>query len=220
MDLKAILFDFDGTLADTAPGIVLTMRRAFAAEGLTLPTESAVRQTIGLPLQEAIRLLGGLDEAAAARTTATYRRFFPECELTHITIFPEVAETLRALRARSLRLAICTSRGRDSLESILGAHGLRDCFETAVTATDALPAKPAPDMVFALLDRLEVSAGEALVVGDTTYDIDMGARAGCPTCAVTYGNHSPAQLSTANPTFTISRFPALLGLCGINESTG
>ena len=124
MDFKGILFDFDGTLADTAPGIVLTMRRAFAAEGLPLPDEPAVRQTIGLPLQESIRLLGGLDDAGAARTAATYRRFFPECELTHITIFPEVADTLRELTSRGIRMAICTSRGRDSLESILGIHGL------------------------------------------------------------------------------------------------
>lgn len=212
MDWKAILFDFDGTLADTAPGIVLTMRRAFAEDGLPLPEEAAIRQTIGLPLPQAIRLLGGLDEAAAARTTATYRRFFPECEMTHITIFPEVAETLRELRSRGLRLAVCTSRGRDSLESILRLHGLLDCFETFVTATDNLPAKPAPDMVLALLDRLGVAAGEALVVGDTTFDIEMGAHAGCPTCAVTYGNHSPAQLASAGPTFTIAHFSALLSL--------
>lgn len=210
MSLKAILFDFDGTLADTAPGIVLTMRRAFREEGLPEPSEAAVRQTIGLPLQESIRLLGGLDDAGAARTAATYRRFFPECELTHITIFPEVAETLRELVGRGLRLAICTSRGRDSLEDILRIHGLLDCFETFVTASDALPSKPAPDMVLTLLARLGISAPEALVVGDTTFDIEMGARAGCPTCAVTYGNHSADQLASACPTFTISRFSALL----------
>ena len=210
MATKAILLDFDGTLANTAPGIVLTMKRAFVEEGLPEPDEAAVRQTIGLPLPEAIRLLGGLDEAATARTTATYRRFFPECELTHITIFPEVAETLRELVGRGLRLAICTSRGRDSLEDILRIHGLLDCFETAVTASDALPSKPAPDMVLALLARLGLSASEALVVGDTTFDIEMGARAGCPTCAVTYGNHSAAQLAASRPTFTLSRFSSLL----------
>ena len=212
MNFKGILFDFDGTLADTAPGIVLTMRRAFAAEGLPLPDEPAVRQTIGLPLQESIRLLGGLDDAGAARTAATYRRFFPECELTHITIFPEVADTLRELTSRGIRMAICTSRGRDSLESILGIHGLLGCFETFITATDNLPSKPAPDMVLALLDRMHLRAADALVVGDTTFDIEMGARAGCRTCAVTYGNHSPAQLLSASPDFTISHFSALLSL--------
>ena len=210
MEWKAILFDFDGTLADTAPGIVLTMRRAFAEDGLPLPEEAAIRQTIGLSLPQAIRLLGGLDEEATARTTATYRRFFPECEMTHITIFPEVAETLRELRSRGLRLAVCTSRGRDSLESILGLHGLRDCFETFVTATDNLPAKPAPDMVLALLNRLGVAAGEVLVVGDTTFDIEMGRNAGCYTCGVSYGNQSAEQLASESPNYIIDDLRQLL----------
>lgn len=204
--MRAIFFDFDGTLADTAPGIVLTMQSTFRELGLSVPSEEAVRQTIGLPLGDALPLLG----APAAEGMAVYQRLFPSCELTHISIFPEVRETLSRLKANGIRMAICTSRNKESLDSIVTRHGLDGFFETVVTGSDGIPAKPAPDMVLTLLRRMGV--GQALVVGDTTFDIGMGNAAGCPTCAVTYGNHSAEQLQTAHPTYIIDRFSQLIPL--------
>lgn len=204
--MRAIFFDFDGTLADTAPGIVLTMQSTFRELGLPVPSEEAVRQTIGLPLSDALPLLG----APAAEGMAVYQRLFPSCELTHISIFPEVWETLSRLKTNGIRMAICTSRNKESLDSIVTRHGLEGFFETVVTGSDGIPAKPAPDMVLTLLQRTGV--GQALVVGDTTFDIGMGNAAGCPTCAVTYGNHSAEQLQTAHPTYIIDRFSQLIPL--------
>lgn len=204
--MRAIFFDFDGTLADTAPGIVLTMQSTFRELGLPVPSEEAVRQTIGLPLGDALPLLG----APAAEGMAVYQRLFPSCELTHISIFPEVHETLTRLKANGIRMAICTSRNKESLDSIVMRHGLEGFFETVVTGSDGIPAKPAPDMVLTLLRRMGI--GQALVVGDTTFDIGMGNAAGCPTCAVTYGNHSAEQLQTAHPTYIIDRFSQLIPL--------
>lgn len=204
--MRAIFFDFDGTLADTAPGIVLTMQSTFHELGLPVPSEEAVRQTIGLPLGDALPLLG----APAAEGMAVYQRLFPSCELTHISIFPEVQETLTRLKANGIRMAICTSRNKESLDSIVTRHGLEGFFETVVTGSDGIPAKPAPDMVLTLLRRMGI--GQALVVGDTTFDIGMGNAAGCPTCAVTYGNHSAEQLQTAHPTYIIDRFSQLIPL--------
>lgn len=204
--MRAIFFDFDGTLADTAPGIVLTMQSTFRELGLPVPSEEAVRQTIGLPLGDALPLLG----APAAEGMAVYQRLFPSCELTHISIFPEVRKTLTRLKANGIRMAICTSRNKESLDSIVTRHGLEGFFETVVTGSDGIPAKPAPDMVLTLLQRMGI--GQALVVGDTTFDIGMGNAAGCPTCAVTYGNHSAEQLQTAHPTYIINRFSQLIPL--------
>lgn len=208
--IKAILFDFDGTLADTAPGIVLTMKETFKEMGLPIPGDEDIRQTIGLKLYDSIKLLGKLSEERAAEGVEIYRRYFPICELTHIKMFPEVAEGIHEMVERGLRLAICTSRGRDSLQRILSRNGLWECFETAVTASDNLVPKPAPDMVLALLDRMGLDAAEAIVVGDTTFDIEMGKGAGCETIAVTYGNHSRKQLESVSPTRIIDRFSEIL----------
>ena len=209
---KAIFFDFDGTLANTAPGIVLTMQETFKEMGLPVPDEESIRQTIGLPLVDSIRLLGNLSEEDTERGVQTYRRLFSVFELTHITMFPEVAETITELSQKGIRLAICTSRGRNSLENILSRYGLWECFETAVTATDKLPSKPAPDMVLTLLERMGLEKDEVFVVGDTTFDIGMGNNAGCRTVAVTYGNHSLEQLQGASPTHIISHFSEILPL--------
>ena len=209
---KAFLFDFDGTLADTAPGIVLTMKGTFRQLGLKVPEDESIRQTIGLPLADSIRLLGNLPDEEVEVGVQTYRRLFPTFELTHIKMFPSVAETILELRRRGIRLAICTSRGRNSLESILSRYGLWDCFEAVVTASDKFPSKPAPDMVLSLLERMGLEPDDVFVVGDTTFDVMMGSSARCRTIAVTYGNHSLEQLSSAHPTHMIDCFPEILDL--------
>ena len=120
--IKAILFDFDGTLADTAPGIVLTMQKTFEALGKDIPTEEAVRQTIGLPLKDCVQILGSFNDSEALAGAETYRRLFPIYEIGHIGIFPQVPETLALLNEKKVRMAICTSRNKFSLDSILQRH--------------------------------------------------------------------------------------------------
>ena len=209
----AILFDFDGTLANTAPGIVLTMQKTFEEMGLAIPTEEAVRHTIGLPLKDCVRILGNFDDRQAEAGAAIYRRLFPLYEIDHISIFPEVQETLATLAAHGLRMAICTSRNKFSLDSILRRYHMEAFFETIITAdTHTLRPKPAPDMALVLMERLGIRAEETLVVGDTSFDIEMGRQAHCPTAAVTYGNHSRQQLLAACPTYIIDHFGALLDI--------
>ena len=104
---------------------------------------------------------------------------------------------------RGIRMAIVTSRDRHSLDLILQNNGIDKYFETEVTVDDHLTPKPAPDMMLALLERMEIQADETLVVGDTTFDIEMGNRAGCKTCAVTWGNHSCELLQSARPDMII-----------------
>lgn len=204
--IKAILFDFDGTLANTAPGILCTMKETLRTMGLAVPDDETITQTIGLPLVECVAIAGKLPREEAERGAQIYRELFPTFELTHITIFPGVAETVKELSAKGIRLAICTSRGLNSLTRILTRHSLMDKFETAVTASDNLPGKPAPDMVLTLLERMGLKPEEAVVVGDTTYDIQMGQNAGCRTGAVTYGNHSAEQLRSVSPTWIFDDF--------------
>ena len=200
---KAILFDFDGTIADTAPGIVKTMEHTFKEMGLSVPSEEAMRATIGLRLDLALQQLGNLSDEDAAIAADTYRRLFPIYEVGYVSIFPGIKETLAELQQQGIRLAICTSRNAESLDMICEHHGIKDFFETRVTNNDHLAPKPAPDMVLALLNKMQLQKEDALVVGDTIFDIEMGNRAGCKTVAVTWGNHSRQQLIEAQPTFII-----------------
>lgn len=211
---KAILFDFDGTLADTAPGIVLTMQKSFESMGLPAPSDAAVRQTIGMPLLESVRMLGHFDQQQAERGTEIYRQLFHIYEAGHVRLFPQVPETLEMLRRKGLRLAICTSRTGTSFEVLMQRFGIGHLFETKVTSQDQLPPKPEPDMTLALLERMGLSPDEAVVVGDTTFDILMGNAAGCRTIAVTYGNHAREQLLTARPTRLADRFEQIPEMIG------
>lgn len=207
--IKAILFDFDGTLVNSAPGIVKTMEQVFTEMNVEVPTEEAMRATIGLPLRLALKELGHLDDKRADDATELYRALFPVYEVGYVTVFPDVTETLMSLKEKGIRMAVVTSRDTVSLKLIADRRELTPFFETYVTGADGFPPKPAPDMVLELLKRMKLKKDEVLVVGDTTFDIDMGNSAGCKTVAVTYGNHSRERLMDSNPTFVIDRFSKL-----------
>ena len=209
---KAILFDFDGTIADTAEGIVTTMKETFKEMSLPIPADNEMLATIGIPLYNALKMLNNLDDAEAQCATETYDRLFPKFEATVVKIFPGVKDTLQWLAAQGYRLAIVTSRNLESLDMIMDRHCINQYFETKITASDKLTPKPAPDMVNALLERMHLRKEEAVVVGDTTFDIDMGNNAGCRTVAVTYGNHPKEKLIESKPTFMIDSFSTLKDL--------
>lgn len=208
--IKAILFDFDGTLVDSAPGIVKTMQQTFLRMGVAVPSDDDMRATIGLPLDKALQMLAALSDDDTRTATRTYRNIFHTYEVSHIMNFPHVVSTLRKIQSLGIRMAIATSRESTSLKLITDRRGLSSFFETAITGADGYKPKPAPDMVLALLERMNIRSDETLVVGDTTFDINMGNAAGCRTVAVTYGYHSKEQLKSAKPTFTIDSLEELI----------
>ncbi len=212
MNPKAIFFDFDGTLADTAACIVATMKATFQEMGLSEPTETAIRQSIGLPLSQSLKRVGPINDSTVQEAADIYHKHFARLQSTHIVLFPKVVETLNTLKKKGFTLAIVTSRGQDSLQEIMEAHALKDYFQACMTSDLGLASKPAPDMVLALLRRFGLSPEQAWVVGDTTFDIQMGNSAGCTTVGVTYGNHSREQLQSVSATHLIDRFEELLEL--------
>ena len=213
--IRNIIFDFDGTLADTARGIVATEREVLRRLGLPQTSEAQMCSTIGLPLGESLRLACNLPDALVDKAVRMYRDLFFDYAPQHIVIFEGVKETLAALKDRGIRMAIATSRGRDSLEKILEVHGMDAWFEADLTADDGIRPKPNPDMVLELMARMGLRADETLVVGDTTFDLEMGKAALCCTVGVSYGNHSREQLATASPDWIIDRFDGLREIVGI-----
>lgn len=207
--IKHIIFDFDGTLADTSEGIVQTVRTTLELMGLPQQPDERIKSTIGLPLSETIRQGGLVPDERVDEGVEIYRSNFFAVATEHIKLFPGVRETLLKLHDRGIILAIATSRGTNSLNVILDNYGIGGLFREMATSSDNYAPKPSPEMVLKLMERLGTNKDEVLVVGDTTFDIMMGKGAGCRTCAVTYGNHDRATLSSSSPTFMVDSFPEI-----------
>lgn len=208
--ITTYIFDFDGTIADTIKGITATMQETFRLHGRDIPVIEDIKGVIGLPLDGCMRGLGMADENDVTEMCATYRRIFPDMAMSQIELFPEVRETLQKLHKLGKRLAIATSRNKHSLTEILRQHNILEYFELLVSASDGYAPKPAPDMVLGILEQMGISEGEAMVIGDTTFDIEMGNRAHCWTCGVTYGNHKRERLLTAQPNFIVDSFSGVI----------
>ena len=210
---KIVILDFDGTLADTRPVIVNTFRRTLAAMHLPPHSEAEIAATIGLPLVEAFPVLEPMDGARAAACAECYRRIFEEVNAElGVQLFPHVAQTLRLLHANGLTLTLATSRGHESAADYMSRFGLDDIVTFIVAAEDVQHAKPHAEPVDKTLARFGFRPDEAVVVGDTNFDILMGRNAGAMTVGVTYGNGSRESLAEAGADALIDDFAALAPL--------
>ena len=226
--ITTLLFDFDGTLADTTRTILKAMSLTITELGLPLPSETQMKSGIGLPLRACIQKAGNVPEELADRASELYHTFFkqvafgteniealkidPEAEGAAV-LYDGVKETLEWLHGQGYVLGIATSRRWDTLQLFLRHFGIIDLFGVIATVEDVAHPKPAPDTVLYDLEKLNRKPEETLVVGDATYDILMGRNAGCRTCAVTYGNQGRDLLQTASPDWIIDsmrELPALL----------
>ena len=212
MRYKNILFDFDGTLADTREGIIRTVQGTLQRMDLPQADPAAIARTIGLPLTECFRIATAVPDNQVEEAAAIYRDIFPSLALDHITLFPGVLETLARLHGNGTTMAVVSSRHHMSLDPLMTNLGIVHYIPLnhAYGEDETLQPKPAPDLALKAMADLGIKAGQTLVVGDTIYDLQMGAAAGCHTCGVTYGNQSRQQLLAAHPDHLIDTFPALL----------
>lgn len=210
-DIKLIIFDFDGTLADTHELIVKTNQEAMKAMNYPVRDEEAIRKTIGLPLEAGIRtLFPELKDEVIPAWCAMYRKVFDVLKTQIVPIlFPEVKETLEWLHGKGYVLTVASSRHSSSLNAFLRDMGIAECFQYVLGADNVAKAKPDPEPVLQTLRDLGYKADEALVVGDMPVDILMGARAGAGTVGVTYGNSNRPELTKAGANYVLDHFSEL-----------
>lgn len=200
-------WDFDGTIADTSAGIVRTMAETFRRLGRPVATDEAVCATIGLPLPEGIHRLLGIEGAELEHAVDVYRELFEEVGTQGVTLFPTVGEKLRRQHELGITVGIATSRGHESVEQLCTALGIRPYIDHIVGVEDVSEHKPAPTPVLRLCEMAHVAPRDTTVFGDTTFDIEMGRRAGAPRLVgVSWGNHTPEQLRAAGATEIVTRF--------------
>lgn len=204
---KLIILDFDGTIADTRPVILNTFHRTLDAMHLPQHTDDEIAATIGLPLLKAFPVLEPMDEEKAALCTATYRRIFEDVNAEiGVPMFPHVADTLRQLHNQGCTLSIATSRGYKSVVDFIKGFHLDDIITFVIAAEDVKHAKPDAEPVIKTLKHYGMKAEDAVVIGDTHFDILMGRNAGCDTIGVAYGNGSRESLIEAGADMVVDDF--------------
>lgn len=206
---KCLLFDFDGTLADTSEGIIHTEEAMLKQMGLPEGNPAQMRQGIGLALRDSLKVGCLIPEERLDEAVETYRSLFSDVALDYIVAFPGVKDTLAYLYDKGYQMGMATSRSSRSLYFLMRKLEIEAFFHELSSVETTPKHKPEPDQALYLLERFGADPDETLVIGDTIYDIMMGQGAGCHTCGVSYGNHSAAQLASAGPDFILPSFEEL-----------
>lgn len=211
MKYSLVVFDWDGTLIDSEARIIASMQAAGRDIQWSAPlSDEAVRNIIGLGLPEAIRsICPGITEPQVEQMRQRYAYHFLEVSELGMPLFDGVVEGLQRLKDAGCTLVVATGKSRRGLDRALRDTGLGRMFRTSRCA-DETKSKPDPLMLNELLKETGFSVHEAVMVGDTEFDLGMAENAGMDRIAVTYGAHHPDRLSGYAPVFTAHQFKSLV----------
>lgn len=208
--IDLVVFDWDGTLMDSAAKIVTCMQLAAQDLGLEVPSCAAVEDIIGLGLPQAVeRLFPALGSEGNKYLQKQYAEHYVENDKTHTPLFPGVEHTLTSLRGQGYKLAVATGKSRRGLNRVFATTDIGGYFESSRCA-DETASKPHPLMLEELLSELNCKAERTLMVGDSEYDMEMARNAGVGAVAVDYGVHSLDRLRQFNPLYCLSQIDELI----------
>lgn len=197
--LRLVIFDVDGTLVDSQASILAAMRDAFQAAGLPVPSREATLGIVGLSLPEAMaRLVPDAGQAGHAHLAELYKSAFLALRRAgraeaEAPLYPGARDTIQRLDADGFLVSAATGKARRGLDHFLDSHNLARHFIATQTADDA-PSKPHPGMVLNCLAATGVAPADAVIVGDTEFDMEMGRAAGVRRIGVAWGYHEVARV--------------------------
>ena len=196
---KLIISDWDGTLMDSETRIVNCLRTACTEAGFESRTDFELKDVIGLGLREALKKLHpDENDELIEKMASIYRHAYLNTDKTPSELFPGVEALLDDLQTQGYSLAIATGKGRQGLDQVLEYTQLGNRFCITRCASETI-SKPHPQMLKEILDQLEMSAADALMIGDTEYDMEMAKNANMDSLGVSYGVHSVERLLKHNP---------------------
>ncbi len=200
---ELIIFDFDGTLADSLEIFVAAINTGLKEFGFPRVPEEKIRKLVGIAPPQMVKELIG-ERPDPKRLKVMIQRvleLFDQVAPARVRLFDGVRSMLVHLEVNHLKLAVATSQWQASVAAQISALGLDGVFDRVLGGDEVSQGKPHPEMVRTLLEGFQVKPGRTLLVGDTTFDLEMGRAAGVDTCGVTYGSHSREQLEAEHPTY-------------------
>jgi phosphoglycolate phosphatase len=195
---ELVVFDWDGTLIDSAGAIAACIQAACRDLGVPVPDDERASHVIGLGLADALAYaVPSLPPSEYGRLAERYRVHFLALD-AGLPLFPGTRPMLEELRDRGHALAIATGKSHAGLARALATTGLAPLFDATRCADQCAP-KPAPEMLLELMAQLEIDPGRTLMIGDTSHDLNMAAAAGVAAVAVSYGAHAGGALAALGP---------------------
>lgn len=203
-----IVFDWDGTVMDSTAVIARSIQSASRDLGLPVPSDEVARHVIGLGLEQALRYaVPDAGEHQRNDLVARYRHHFFSQE-NEMPLFAGAEALVQELREEGYLLAVATGKNRNGLDRALKASNMAQYFHSTRTA-DQTVSKPDPTMLHEILDELGIKVERALMVGDTTHDLQMAINAGMASLAMSHGAHPPEQLLELKPLALLHDFAGL-----------
>lgn len=208
---KAFVFDFDGTLGDTKECVVAAFQKALSQNELPVAEIEQIIHFMGLSLKDVFKKLTSelMMETMYEKLVSDYRACYREFLVQKTFLFPEVVETLEKLKRGNILLSIATSKKTEfALLSCQHLH-IDKYFDLYVGDDMVTHKKPHPEMLLYTLDQLKIDKSDAVMVGDSTFDIEMGNAIGMDTIAVSWGAHPITLLQSTKPSYMIHQFSEL-----------
>ncbi|MFT6925577.1 MAG: phosphoglycolate phosphatase [Psychromonas sp.] len=207
---SVIIFDWDGTLMDSIDKIINCVTQAAKLTDVVAPSAESIRNIIGLSLEKAMAtLFPMLSFAKQAQLIETYRHQYTYLNKQETPFYPGIKVWLKLLKEQGYLLAVATGKGRKGLDRLLLQYEVTDLFSITYCADETL-SKPHPLMLNNILKELEINAEQALMIGDSSFDLEMANNANIDCIGVTYGVHSESILSRYNPVAILSDLPTQL----------
>jgi phosphoglycolate phosphatase len=202
-----IIFDWDGTVMDSAAKIVSCMQKAAKLSKLPIPSDKAVEHIIGISLLPAIRQLFAIDTIKAEEVCTYYKQVFLEQDQTASLLFDGAHDLLKVL-SQKYTLGVATGKARRGLHRAFESSNSGHYFDQTVCADEA-QSKPSPDMLNQLINRWNIEPSQSVMIGDTVYDMQMAEQICMPRIGVSYGVHDKQSLLAHNPLTVIDRLTDL-----------
>lgn len=198
LNCSLLVFDWDGTLFDSAGSIVQAVQAAAVEVGIEKPSYTQASYVIGLGLHDAMRHIApDLNEASIQKLIQAYLNYYRQ-HAADITLFEGVHDMLNALKQRGHLLAVATGKSRAGLNEALKISGLHTVFDTTRTA-EQTAGKPNPRMLHEIMNELGCTKAQTLMIGDTSHDLGMAQNAHCASIGVSYGAHRAQGLERFAP---------------------
>jgi phosphoglycolate phosphatase len=197
---KLAIFDFDGTLVDSAPGIVDVMRQVVDEMGYSEELLNQWSHLVGVPLLRQMQILfPDKDNKFHEDLAQNYRDKYDKDAIEICPPFPGLKDMLEHLHQNDILITIATSKRRHLVDAVIDHHGLTDYFKMVVGAADVTQHKPHPESVHITMQQLGAKPEDVVVIGDSTFDLDMARNAGVDGIGVTTGIHTRELLSKSEP---------------------